>query len=104
MDLLNTKDKVCIASLKLLGDYWTLRIINALSDGELRYCDLQRDVDGLNPTTFTSRLKKLEEAKMVERREESPGCVTYALTKTGEGALPILEALNTFSAKAKTLA
>lgn len=103
MDLLNTQDKVCISSLKLLGDYWTLRIINALSDGELRYCDLQRDVDGLNPTTFTSRLKKLEEARLVQRSEESPGCVIYSLTKAGRETLPILEAMNNFSAKTKYL-
>ncbi len=104
MDILNTKDHTCVASLKVLGDYYILRIINALSDGEMRYCDLQRDIDGLNPTTFTNRLKKLEDAALVERREENPGCVTYALTKIGTQTLPVIEAINTFSTKAKSIA
>ncbi len=103
MDIINTKDKTCVASLKLLGDYYILRILNALSDGELRYCDLQRDIDGLNPTTFTGRLKKLEEAHMVERKEASAGCVTYALTALGQEALPVFDAINNFSTKAKAL-
>lgn len=101
--MINTQDKVCVSSLKLLGDYWTLRIINALSDGDLRYCDLQRDIDGLNPTTFTNRLKKLEEARLIERKEENPGCVTYALSQLGTQTLPVIKAINTFSTKAKIL-
>lgn len=104
MDIIDSTDQTCVASLKLLGDYHVLRIINALSDGELRYCDLQRDIDSLNPVTFTNRLKKLEEANLVERKETSPGCVAYDLTTLGRETLPVIKAINTFSTKAKTLA
>lgn len=101
MDVIDTTDKTCITSLKLLGDYYILRIINALSDSELRYCDLQRDIDGLNPTTFTNRLKKMEDARLVKRREAKDGSVTYGLTHLGQDCLPVIKAINTFASKAK---
>lgn len=99
MDIVDTTNKTCKASLKLLGDYWTLRIINALSDGQLRYCDLQRDIDGLNPATFTNRLKKLEDAKLVLRLESNTGNVTYTLSRLGQETLPVIKAINNFSHK-----
>lgn len=101
MDIVDTTNKTCVASLKLLGDYWTLRIINALSDGQLRYCDLQRDIGSLNPATFTNRLKKLEDAKLIQRQESNSGNVTYTLSKLGQATLPVIKAINTFATKAK---
>ncbi len=93
---------VCVTSLKLLADFWTLRIIVALSSGEKRYCGLQRALDDINPVTLTKRLQKLEEAGLVKRTEESMDkiSVTYSLTDRGTDTLPIIEALNTFANKA----
>jgi DNA-binding HxlR family transcriptional regulator len=103
MTVLNHQSKTCLPSLKLLGDYWTLRIIDAISDCELHFCDLQRHVDNLNPVTLTDRLKKLEEAKLIKRDESSKTKVSYRLTKLGVDILPVLDAINTFSNKAKNL-
>lgn len=95
--------KVCVPSLKLLADYWTLRIIDALQKGEVRYCELQRQVDNVNPVTLTDRLKKLEDARLINRSEEtlSKVSVTYSLTHLGREILPIIKAVNRFSEKAK---
>lgn len=95
-------EKVCVTSLKLLGDFWTLRIISALSDGAIRYCELQRRIGNVNPVTLTSRLKKLEDARLISRTEESLNkiAVTYCLTELGHEVLPILNAVNRFSDKA----
>ena len=99
-------DKKCLSSIKLLGDYHILRIIDALQDGDLRFCELQRRIDNLNPVTLTSRLKKLEEANLVDRTEDTEDkvSVSYSLTQIGHQALPVLEAVNTFSHNAKSLA
>lgn len=96
-----TAEETCVASLKLLGDFWTLRIIDALQYGGLRYCELQRHVDNLNPVTLTARLKKLEETGLVSRSEdlEDKISVSYSLTEIGTSALPILRELDKFSAK-----
>lgn len=96
-ELLNSQS--CISSLKLLGDFWTLRIIDALEPGQLRYCELQRRVDNLNPVTLTDRLKKLEDAQLVCRDEdlEDKVAVSYSLTTLGREALPVVSAINSFA-------
>lgn len=98
-----TYDSSCASSLKLLGDYWTLRILDALSDGEMRFCELQRRVDNLNPVTLTGRLKKLEEARLINRYEdlEDKVAVVYTLTGLGTETLPVIAAITHFSAKAE---
>lgn len=94
----------CTATLKLLGDFWTLRIIEALEPGTLRYCEIQRALENVNPVTLTNRLQKLEYAGLVARMEEviDKISVSYNLTPRGREALPILAALGTFSKKIST--
>mgnify|MGYP000932220425 CR=1 FL=1 len=90
----------CLTTLKLLGDYWTLRLLDALRDQTLRYCQLQRAVDNLNPVTLTNRLKRLEEAGLVERHDDTTDktAVIYQLTERGRQALPVIDALDQFAA------
>jgi DNA-binding HxlR family transcriptional regulator len=99
-----THDITCESTMKLLGDYWTLRIIDSLTSNELRFCELQRSLDNVNPVTLTKRLKTLEDARIISRTEETRDkiSVTYCLTELGEEVLPIIKALDRFSAKAQT--
>ncbi len=92
-------DKTCVESLKLLADYWTLRIVDALQVGELRYCQIQHCAGQVNPVTLTSRLKKLEQAGIIERRDHAQDkiSVSYQLTSRGQNVLPILEEISRFS-------
>lgn len=85
--------------LQMLGDFWSLSLIQTLSGGELRFSQLQRAVDGINPVTLTSRLKRLEENGLVKRQEETLDklSVTYTLTDRGYGILPILKEIRHFS-------
>lgn len=90
----------CEESLKLLADFWNLRIIEALKNESLRYCEVQRAVGNVNPATLTKKLHTLEVAKLIERTEDQEHiAVYYSLTKHGKNALPVLEAINTFSKK-----
>lgn len=86
--------------LKILGDFWTLAIIQSLSDGTKRFSELQRE-QKINPTTLTNRLKKLHNLKLVNRSEDTVDklSVVYSLTKKGEGILPILKQIKFFSEK-----
>ncbi len=83
----------------MLGDYWTLALIQALRDGEKRFCQLQRDLGGLNPTTLTNRLKKLEQDNIIRRQEETVDklSVTYVLTVKGQAVLPIMAEIEKFA-------
>jgi len=105
MNTLNTEEQICTDTLKLLGDFWSLRIISALASDALRFNELQRTIDNCNPATLTERLKRLEEAGLLQRTEESVDkiSVTYGLTKLGHMAMPIINAYNDFALKAKTV-
>ena len=100
MTTLDTTNRICIPSLKILGDYWTLRIVDVLSGGELRYAEIKRRIDDMNPVTLSTRLKKLETNGLVKRTESSRADVSYALTNLGRKAIPVLEAVNAYSAAA----
>lgn len=97
MTKLDLTDKTCVSSLKLLGDFHILRVIDTLQDGPVRFCNMQRQLDNLNPVTLTDRLKKLEQADIVSRQEDDENCVYYSLTPTGRAALPVLDAINAFA-------
>lgn len=95
------KDPICLPSLKILGNYWTLRIIDALADGtELRFNEIARRVEGINTATLTKRLKDMCADELITRTEHSRADVTYQLTDLGGEALPLLHAVNHFSAAA----
>lgn len=92
--------KKCSAhELKMLGDFWTLEIIQALADCEKRFSELERLLPGINPTTLTGRLKKLTTQQVIERQKETVDkiSVVYALTKKGRGVLPVLEQMKIFA-------
>lgn len=87
--------------LKMLGDFWTLAIIQTLHDGCKRFAQLEREMDGVNPATLSSRLKKLEEQRIIKREEETLDkiSVVYSLTQKGRGILPILAQIRIFADK-----
>ena len=101
MTHLDMTSQTCVSSLKLLGDFHILRIIDSLQDGPIRFCKIQRQLDNLNPVTLTDRLKRLEQAGIINRQEDDENSVYYSLTSTGRAALPVLDAINTFSSQAQ---
>lgn len=98
MTTLNTKQPICLPSLKILSDYWTLRVIDELSDGSsLRFNEIERRLDGVNTATLSKRLKDMLDSNLITRTEKSRADVTYRLTDLGNEAVPILKAVNHFS-------
>ena len=85
----------------MLGDYWTLVIIQALDGGSKRFSQLGRELQSASPTTLTIRLKKLEQQNIIQRSEETVNklSVVYSLTDKGRGVLPILREIYLFASK-----
>lgn len=83
----------------LLGDFWTLQIVDALRSEELRFSQIERAIPAVSPATLTGRLKKLEEAEVILRNVETCDrqSVTYSLTDKGHGVIPILDAIKNFT-------
>ncbi len=96
------KDTNCSSTgLRILGDYWTLSIIQELQAGEKRFCEVERALSGINPTTLTNRLKRLESSSMVRRRKETVDklSVTYVLTEKGKAVLPVIREMAAFASR-----
>jgi DNA-binding HxlR family transcriptional regulator len=89
----------CRSSYKILGDFWILRIINTLRNGEKRYCQIERELGDINTATLSKRLAKLQADGLVVRNEISRADVTYELTEGGKLMLPVLNAVDNFSEK-----
>ncbi len=71
---------------RIIGQKWTLQIVHSLLDcRSRRFCELQEDLGGVNPSTLSSRLKMLEEEGLVRRIQVSaiPPHVEYSLTVKG---------------------
>lgn len=99
MTTLNAKQPICLLSLKILSDYWTLRVIDELSgDSTLRFNELERRLEGVNTATLSKRLKDMQDSNLIVRVEKSRADVTYSLTELGNEAIPLLNAVNHFSA------
>lgn len=104
MTTLNTKQPICLPSLKILSDYWTLRVIDELSgDTSLRFNEIERRLEGVNTATLSKRLKEMQASGLITRTENSRADVTYSLTELGNEALPLLKAVNHFSAAKQRL-
>src|SRR6266699_1674331 len=70
--------------LDVIGDRWTLVIVQELMKRRGRYSDLARRLPGISTTVLAQRLRKLEAAGVVERRPAGVGeGVVYALTARG---------------------
>jgi len=77
----------------ILGAKWTPQLIYAMHNGTNRFCEMQKEVGGINPRTLSARLDELEQAGIVEKvvYAEMPPRIEYALTQKGKDLVPILE-------------
>jgi DNA-binding HxlR family transcriptional regulator len=81
--------------LDRIGDRWTVLIIGVLGDGDARFSQLRRRVDGISQKMLTQTLRGLERDGLVRRtvHAEVPVRVEYALTEAGRTLLEPLGAL-----------
>ena len=101
MSRLKYTNKCSAQELQILGDYWTLSIIQVLDGFEKRFSEIERELENVNPTTLSNRLKRLEEHGLIARKEETVDklSVVYTLTDKGNGILPILKQIKLFAEK-----
>ena len=70
--------------LDVIGERWTLVIIQELSSSPKRYKGLLSRLPGIGTSVLADRLRKLEANGLVERKAEGVGQpVVYALTASG---------------------
>ena len=95
-----TYDQFCplASTLDLVGERWTLLIARDLIAGPKRYTDLRDGLPGIATDLLGRRLRDLEAAGIVRRRELPPpaASVVYELTERGAELEPALLALARF--------
>lgn len=78
----------------LLSDTWTMLIMHALTTGPKRFCELEKELEGISTRTLTLKLKKLsEEEGLVEKTADG----SYKATKKGAGLKIIEKAMQKYS-------
>ena len=88
---------VCLTA-EIICAKWTLLVIRDLAEGRLRFCELERSLQGISPRTLSLRLRALEEEGIVQRKTfpEVPPRVEYALTAKGRALVPIIESMREY--------
>lgn len=92
----NADTKGCVrAAATIIAAKWTPQLILAMHYGVGRFCELQKEVGGINPRTLSARLDDLERAGIVQKTSyaEVPPRVEYTLTPKGTDLLPILQCM-----------
>lgn len=90
----NAREHGCVAvAAHIIGSKWMPQLIYVLANGVHRFSEIQKEIDGINPRTLSSRLDELESAEIVTKEcfKELPPRIEYTLTPKGKDLLPILE-------------
>jgi len=77
---------------------WTLLLVKELAEGQSRFCELERALEGISPRTLSLRLRALEEEGIVARSTfpEVPPRVEYTLTDKGRALVPLVEDMRAY--------
>jgi len=81
-------------ALGVVGDRYSLLILREIGFGVRRFNDIRSNI-GAPRDTLTNRLRDLEKAGVIERRQysEHPPRDEYFFTEAGKGIEPVLAAL-----------
>ncbi|MBM2620791.1 helix-turn-helix transcriptional regulator [Actinoplanes sp. LDG1-06] len=85
--------------LDRIGDRWTVLVVGVLGEGDARFSELRRRIDGVSQKMLTQTLRGLERDGLVRRTvyPEVPVRVEYSLTVAGRTLLEPLRALQKWS-------
>src|ERR1700712_461305 len=90
------EDRECplSATLGLVGEWWTLLILHDAFDGYTRFDQFEQNL-GISPGLLTTRLRRLVDDGVLERRlyQTNPPRYEYVLTDLGRSLRPVIVAL-----------
>ena len=83
-----------VRAVEVIGERWTLLIVREMLVGATRFNELARGLPGLSRGLLSRRLRQMEAAGLLERREDG-----YALTAAGEDLRPLVFGLAEWGAR-----
>ncbi|UPT69296.1 MAG: helix-turn-helix transcriptional regulator [Flavobacterium sp. JAD_PAG50586_2] len=83
-------------ALYVIGGKWKLRIIIAIKEGNIRFNELQRTIEGISAKVLSNELKDLELNGLIKRtvHNQTPVVVTYEPTEYSHTLKDVLQALS----------
>lgn len=86
---------------EILCTRWTIVLMRELVAGTTRFNELRRGVPKMSPTLLSQRLKELESAGVIDRKEikSEKGLYEYRLTSAGKDVRPVVEAMGMWGQK-----
>ena len=87
-------------TLEMIGGKYKALILWHLSNGKLRFSELNKLISNATPKMLTQQLRELEAHNLVHREvfPVIPPKVEYSLTQTGESLIPVLIAMRDWGA------
>jgi DNA-binding HxlR family transcriptional regulator len=82
-------------TLDIIGGRWKVLILWQLFQGEKRFSELFRALEGITQKMLTQQLRELEKDGIVHRQvyPQIPPKVEYSLTLLGESLRPVVDAM-----------
>ena len=86
---------------RLIQGKWAILILHHLSEGTLRFNELQRKLPKMTHATLSAQLKQLEAGGLVIRTEypQIPPRVEYSLSEIGRAFEPGLESIRVWGSE-----
>jgi DNA-binding HxlR family transcriptional regulator len=83
-------------AIYVVGGKWKLRVIVALREGNKRFNEIQRAIDGISARVLSSELKELEMNGFLTRtvHTQTPVVVEYQITPYADTLKDVLSALS----------
>ena len=84
-----------VTTQRLLQGKWSILVLHHLSEGPVRFNELQRRMPKMTHATLSRQLKQMEADKLITREDLGtvPPCVQYRLSPIGEQFIPVLSAM-----------
>lgn len=84
-----------VTAQRLLQGKWSILVMHHLSEGPVRFNELQRRLPRMTHATLSRQLKQMESDGLIVREDlgGTVPCVQYRLSGLGERFLPALDAL-----------
>lgn len=79
----------------VLSDTWTMLIMHRLLEKPKRFCELERELEGISTRTLTNKLKNIEKDGLITKSVEG----LYYPTEKGKGLKQVHKAMRTYAEK-----
>lgn len=88
-------------TLELIGGKYKALILWHLSEGTLRFSQIQKAIPSATPRVLTRQLREMEDQHLIRRKIYAvvPPKVEYSLTELGKSLMPILTAMRDWGAE-----